>query len=70
MKRTYPPLRAVIFDLDGTLVHSAPGLCVPYGYNEGRPVESLDSDAIVATILDAARIVIASREKLGVETPT
>ena len=29
-------------------------LLVPYGYNEGQDVRSLDCDAIVATILDAA----------------
>jgi phosphoglycolate phosphatase len=30
-------------------------VCVPYGYNEGRPVESLDPDAIVADLVAAAR---------------
>jgi len=29
--------------------------CVPYGYNEGRPVASLDCDAIVSDFVDAAR---------------
>ena len=29
-------------------------LAVPYGYNEGRPVESLDVDGIVETLLEAA----------------
>jgi phosphoglycolate phosphatase len=29
--------------------------CVPYGYNEGRPVESLECDRMVATVLEAAR---------------
>jgi phosphoglycolate phosphatase len=28
--------------------------CVPYGYNEGRPVGSLDCDAIVADLAEAA----------------
>jgi len=32
--------------------------CVPYGYNEGRGVEELGCDRIVATIEDAARIVV------------
>lgn len=32
-----------------------PVWCVPYGYNEGRPVESLDCDAIVPDLADAAR---------------
>lgn len=30
-------------------------VCVPYGYNEGRPVESLDCDAIVPDLRAAAR---------------
>ncbi len=29
--------------------------CVPYGYNEGRPVEALDSDAVVGDLVEAAR---------------
>jgi len=33
--------------------------CVPYGYNEGRPVESLQCDRIVQSIDDAARLVLA-----------
>jgi hypothetical protein len=28
---------------------------VPYGYNEGRPVESLDCDRIVPDLADAVR---------------
>jgi phosphoglycolate phosphatase len=31
-----------------------PVWCVPYGYNEGRPVESLDADRIVADVAEAA----------------
>jgi phosphoglycolate phosphatase len=27
---------------------------VPYGYNEGRDVRSLDTDGIVASLLEAA----------------
>ena len=30
---------------------------VPYGYNEGHDVRTLESDAIVATILDAANLI-------------
>lgn len=30
---------------------------VPYGYNEGQDVRGLDCDAIVSTLLDAARLV-------------
>ena len=32
--------------------------CVPYGYNEGRPVESLACDRIVASVGEAARLVL------------
>lgn len=31
-----------------------PVMIVPYGYNEGRPASSIDADAIVADLLDAA----------------
>jgi len=34
-------------------------LTVPYGYNEGQPVEVLGADAIVATLLEAADWVAA-----------
>ena len=29
-------------------------LCVPYGYNEGAPVQELDSDGIVDSLLEAS----------------
>ena len=32
--------------------------CVPYGYNEGRPAESLECDRMVATVLEAARLLV------------
>jgi phosphoglycolate phosphatase len=31
--------------------------CVPYGYNEGRDVRELDCDAVVPSVLDAARLI-------------
>jgi phosphoglycolate phosphatase len=34
--------------------------CVPYGYNEGEDVRSLDCDAIVATLRDAAALIAAA----------
>ena len=37
-----------------------PAWCVPYGYNEGRPVESLGCDRIVADVGTAARLVLAA----------
>jgi phosphoglycolate phosphatase len=35
--------------------------CVPYGYNEGRPAEALECDRMVATVEEAARLLIGSR---------
>jgi phosphoglycolate phosphatase len=34
-------------------------LTVPYGYNHGRPVQEVDSDGIVSTLLDAAHLIPA-----------
>jgi len=34
-------------------------LTVPYGYNHGRPVHEINSDGIVSTLLDAAKLVEA-----------
>lgn len=33
--------------------------CVPYGYNRGRPVDELDLDAVVPSLADAAKLVVA-----------
>ncbi|CAM2166854.1 Phosphoglycolate phosphatase [Paraburkholderia sacchari] len=34
-------------------------LTVPYGYNHGQPVQKIESDGIVASLLDAAKAVAA-----------
>jgi phosphoglycolate phosphatase len=34
-------------------------LTVPYGYNHGRPVREIDSDGIVDSLLDAAKLIQA-----------
>jgi phosphoglycolate phosphatase len=52
-------------DVAGARAAGCPVICVPYGYNEGEPVAALDSDAIVASLVEAARIVIASRSALS-----
>jgi hypothetical protein len=31
--------------------------CVPYGYNEGRPAETLACDRIVADLAEVARLL-------------
>jgi phosphoglycolate phosphatase len=33
---------------------------VPYGYNPGNPAQSLDCDAIVATLAEAAQLMLGS----------
>ncbi|MET0963070.1 MAG: phosphoglycolate phosphatase [Noviherbaspirillum sp.] len=35
-------------------------LNVPYGYNHGQPIHEVDSDGIVDTLLDAARLISAA----------
>jgi phosphoglycolate phosphatase len=35
-----------------------PVFCVSYGYNRGRPVTELDLDAVVPTLVDAAKLVV------------
>ena len=34
-------------------------LTVPYGYNHGRPIQEINSDGIVGSLLDAATLIIA-----------
>ncbi|HEX2531881.1 MAG TPA: phosphoglycolate phosphatase [Burkholderiaceae bacterium] len=34
-------------------------LNVPYGYNHGEPIQAVDSDGIVSTLLDAAHLISA-----------
>lgn len=36
-------------------------LTVPYGYNHGKPVQTINSDGIVGSLLDAARLIGAHR---------
>jgi len=45
-------------DIGAARAAGCPVFCVPYGYSEGRDVRELDSDAIVSTLLDAARLVV------------
>ena len=33
----------------------SPAYCVPYGYNEGKPVDTVDCDALVSDLLAAYR---------------
>lgn len=45
-------------DVQAARAAGCPVWCVPYGYNEGRPVESLECDRIVASLDEAARLVV------------
>jgi phosphoglycolate phosphatase len=36
-----------------------PVWCVPYGYNEGRPAQSLACDRLVGTVEEAARLLLS-----------
>ncbi len=42
-------------DIESARAASCPVICVPYGYNEGRPVDSADCDALVSDLVVAAR---------------
>lgn len=55
-----PPSRMVAIgdslnDAQAARAAGMPVMIVPYGYNEGRPVSTIDADAVVATLLEAAR---------------
>lgn len=59
-----PPGEALMIGDSANDVQSAraagcPVWCVPYGYNEGRPVESLDCDRLVASLAEAAALITA-----------
>lgn len=41
-------------DIDAARAAGSPVLCVPYGYNEGRAVDSADCDALVSSLLEVA----------------
>ncbi len=42
-------------DIESARAAGCPVICVPYGYNEGRPVDSADCDALVSDLVAAAR---------------
>ncbi len=46
-------------DADAARAAGCKSLTVPYGYNHGKSVHSIDSDGIVATLFDAARLLAA-----------
>jgi phosphoglycolate phosphatase len=44
-------------DTQAARAAGSPVFCVTYGYNEGVDVRALDADAVVSTLLEAARLV-------------
>jgi len=44
-------------DAQAARAAGCPVLTVPYGYNHGQAIQETDSDGIVATLLDAARLI-------------
>ncbi len=44
-------------DAEAARSAGCPVFCVDYGYNEGRDVRELDIDAIVSSLLEAARLI-------------
>lgn len=57
-----PPAQVVAIgdssnDAQAARAAGCPVLTVPYGYNHGVPVQEVDSDGIVSTLLDAAQLI-------------
>ena len=50
-------------DAEAARAAGCPVLTVPYGYNHGRPVHEIESDGIVATLLDAATLIARHNEQ-------
>jgi phosphoglycolate phosphatase len=45
-------------DIEAAHAAGCTAFCVPYGYNEGRPVDSADCDALVSDLLAAHRLAL------------
>lgn len=51
-------------DAEAARAAGCPVLTVPYGYNHGRPVQEIDCDGIVDTLLDAAQRIAAHNQEV------
>jgi phosphoglycolate phosphatase len=47
-------------DIEAARAAGCPVWCVPYGYNEGKPPESLRCDRLVASVEEAARLLTSA----------
>lgn len=45
-------------DIEAARAAGCTAFCVPYGYNEGKPVDSADCDALVSDLLAAHRLAL------------
>ena len=52
-------------DVAGARAAGCAVVCVPYGYNEGRPIESAGCDGVVQSVLEAANLVLSARARTG-----
>lgn len=62
-----PPARTLMIgdssnDVDAARSAGCVAWCVPYGYNEGQPVEAARPDRIVASIEAAARLILSGAQ--------
>jgi phosphoglycolate phosphatase len=51
-------------DAEAARAAGCPVLTVPYGYNHGRPVQEIDSDGIVDSLLSAAELIQAHNSNI------
>ena len=45
-------------DAQAARAAGCPVFCVPYGYNHGEPVDKLDLDRVVASVLEASQLIV------------
>lgn len=56
-------------DVAGARAAGCAVVCVPYGYNEGRPIGNAGCDRVVESVLDAAKLVLSARARTGLGVP-
>ena len=49
-------------DIEAARAAGSAAFCVPYGYNEGAPVDSADCDALVSDLLAAYRLALTFKD--------
>jgi len=59
-----------INDVQAARAAGCPILCVPYGYNEGQPVESLDYDGMIRDLSEACAWIAGRNSRSASSTPS